>query len=728
MAEFLLECYSEEIPASYQQPAAEQLLNGFMRRLREAFGEDISAEAKAYVTPKRLVLHVTGIPAATEAKEEEERGPREGAPAKAVEGFAKARGIAPEALALKDTPKGRFYFYTRKTESVSAAGPVAEAAGAALAAISWPKSMLWGAYALRWPRPLLNILSLFDGKAVPVTLGHLTGNDITYTGSPLRREKHYIASFDAYRAVLKERAIILCRDERIAFIEAEAEKAAQEHDVQPLRDPSLIEEIAGLAERPLPMTGRFDESFLSLPSELLFSVMKTHQRYIPFTDENGKAAPLFFFIAEGTADDIGAKTVSGNEKVLRARLQDAAFFEAKDKETKSEALRDKLKGITFHADLGTVYEKAERLSSLAKLTAMWVPGANLVHVERAALLCKCDLATHMVGEFPELQGFAGGYYARCEGEPEDVALAIEEHYLPAGPGSKCPHVPVSAALAIADKTDSFTGLYAAGERATGSRDPYGLRRCALGVIRLITENNLRIPLRLLLEKSLARYPASLFKEDKKGIKRVIPLTGTSAKEKKNALIDEMFGFFRDRLRALLRDQGVPADLVEAVLHDEEEQDIVRILLKLKALKHFLHEDASAEALITVYKRASGIVAQQEKNAGVHYGDAPVNEQLLSSDEEKNLYKRLTALRGDVQKKTAEDAFSPVFQRYAEALPDIERFFDNVTVNDDNKELRENRLHLLGHLRDLMLSVADFSRLSAEEKTAGRGAKEDEKAG
>lgn len=716
MSEFLLECYSEEIPASYQQPAAEQLRALMLESCAEYFGDAVkNIVADAYVTPKRLVLHMTGVPTSTEPAVIEERGPREGAPEKALAGFARGKGVDVDALTLKDTPKGTFYFYQATSESKPSAELLADATTLALASLHWPKSMQWNTHTLKWPRPLQNILCIFDGNILPLTLAHLSSNQKTFLGMPHRQETLEVTSFRAYKEALLSKNIILCRDERMAFIRHEAEKAADILGFKALYTSALIEEIAGLVECPVPLTGSIDQEFLSLPKQALFSVMKSHQKYIPLVTSKDDAAPAFFFVGENVLPDYSDQVIKGNERVLRARLQDALFFETQDHSKPLADLRGKLQDMTFHAELGTVYERSERLMSLSKLIAIWVPGANLVDVERAALLCKCDLATLMVGEFPELQGFIGGQYALRDGETDAVSRAIEEHYLPSGPYTRCPDSPVSIVLALSDKIDALVGLFVAGERATGSRDPYGLRRNALAVIRLITENNIRISLRLLLEKSMARYPAALFKEDRKGLKRVIPMNG-GAREKKSDTMEEMLLFFQDRLRALLKEQGVAPDIIAAAMSDKQEYDIVRTLLKLKALKKFTEDDALIGAMSTVYRRVSGIVEKQEKDDDAIYGGSAVAQGLLVIDEEKALYDAVEQIKEQVKEYNENEDFFAIFNLYARILPVIKAFFDHVIVNDEHADIRENRLHLLGSVRDLMMSVIDFSRLQISEDT------------
>jgi glycyl-tRNA synthetase beta chain len=709
MAELLLECHSEEIPAGCQSVAVLALPDLFRKFCA---GRSLShGDVRAYVTARRLILHATDIPEAAAGRDVDVRGPRVGAPEAAVAGFAHSHGTEVSALEQRETPKGLFYFHSERVPAAPSAPLLKEVVEAVLTEIPWPKSMYWGGYDVRWIRPLHSVLCVFAGETLPVRFGHIAASNLVRTkgGAPLP-----VADFASYAKILEEDGVLWDQDARKAFIARSADEEAASLGLVLRQDPALLAEVTGLAERPVVLHGRFSEDFLELPPEVLTSAMRIHQKYFSVRDEVGRIAPYFVFVADGVGKAHEGTVVKGNERVLRARLQDALFFKRQDLSRKLETRLEDLKNVTFHADLGSLYDKALRLQSLAKLIAVWVPGANLVHVERAATLCKCDLATMTVAEFTELQGIVGGYYAACENEAPEVAAAVRDHYLPEGPNTPCPSHPVGVVLALADKVDSLCGLFAAGERATGSKDPYALRRYAQGIIRLVTENNLRIPMKLLLDKALSRYPSALFRsKERRGVKRIIPIGrgGESVQHKKEGLEAEMLEFFRERLRALLKDQGVPHGLAEAVLNDGDEQDLVRTLLKLKALRAFLDGDKAVD-LVRVYKRATGILAQQEKKDGGLYSVQDIDEDLFSTEEEKRLYRCLCELRSSAGKRLQEDAFAEVFREYAAAFPALSRFFDAVTVNAEDDAVRKNRLALLSGFRDVMLQVADLSQVQA----------------
>jgi len=698
MAEFLLELFSEEIPARMQARAAEDL-----RRLAVA-GLDRAGlahgRAETYVTPRRLTLVVDGLPAAQPDLEEERRGPRVGAPDQAVQGFLRSAGLASlEDCVTRETEKGAFWVAVIRRAGRPTAAVLPEIVQDAVLALPWPKSMRSGAGSFRWVRPLHAVLALLDGVALPGALA-LDGEQIAF-GSETRGHRFLapaafaVTGFADYRDRLAEARVVLDPAERARRIVEGAGRLAAAEGLTVRDDPGLVAEVAGLVEWPVPLIGRIDESSLDLPPEVLVTSMRAHQKYFALLKPDGALAPRFVVVANIAAADGGGAIVAGNERVLRARLADAAFFWDLDRRT---PLRDRvpaLEQVVFHARLGSVGDKVARLQALAAEIAALVPGADRDQARIAASLAKADLTTGMVGEFPELQGVMGRYYARHDGERDAVADAIAEHYSPLGPGDRCPTAPVSVTVALADKIDSLVGFFAIDERPTGSKDPFALRRAALGVIRLAVENRLRLPLARLFDEALGLYRAGLRGA---GPAAIVPATVAPA------LLD----FFADRLKAHLREQGVRHDLVQAVFALGGEDDLVRLLARVEALQAFLAGEDGANLLVA-YRRASNIVRIEEKKDGADH-DGPVDPARLVEDEERSLADALAAARPDVDRALAGEDFATAMETLSGLRGPVDAFFDRVTVNAPDAGLRANRLRLLADIRRTLGRVADFAQI------------------
>ena len=681
MAELLLELLSEEIPARMQARASDDLKRLVCDGLK---GAGIGFEkAQVFATPRRLALVVDGIPARRDDVSEEKRGPRVGAPDQAVQGFLKSAGLASLDQAEKrDTGKGEFWFavVTKK------GGPTAEALpaviDAAMKALPWPKSMKWGSGTMQWVRPLQGIVALFDGKVLkgavepgggmaPVAFG-----DTTRGHRFLSKGEIKVSSFADYAAKLRAAHVILDPAERKKIILEGARKLCGDAQVFLNEDDELLDEVTGLVEWPVPLLGTIDAQFMDVPAEVLIVSMKTHQRYFATTKAGGALANRFVVVANNVARDGGKTIVDGNERVLRARLADAKFFWDQDRKQTLEGRLPTLKQVVFHAKLGTQAERVERIVKLAAALAKVVPGADAGQVEQAARLCKADLVSGMVGEFPELQGVMGRYYALGEKLPAVVADAIGDHYAPAGPNDRCPSAPVSAVVALADKLDALTSFWSIGEKPTGSRDPFALRRAALGVIRIIVENKLRLPLKPLLEA------------------------------------DDLLAFFAERLKVQMREKGVRHDVVDAVLALGGEDDLVRLLARVEALQAFLGSEAGKN-LLTGYGRAANIVRAEEKKdkalAAKIAGAA--DAALLEQAEEKTVASALAEIERVVKPALAAEDFAGAMKSFADLRGPIDTFFDKVTVNvTDRPDLRLNRLKLLNQIRATMDSVADFSKI------------------
>ena len=681
MAELLLELLSEEIPARMQTRAAEDLQRLVCDGLKGA-GLDF-ASARAFATPRRLALVVDGLPAVRPDVSEERRGPRVGAPDQAIQGFLKGAGLASLDHAEKrDTGRGEFWFAVISKKG----GPTAEVLpgiiDAAMKALPWPKSMRWGSGTMSWVRPLHSIIALFDGKGLagevspggemtPIRFGATTRGHRFLSKGTIE-----VAGFDDYVSKLRAAHVVLDPAERKRIIVAGAEKACAEAQVTLRSDEALLEEVAGLVEWPVPMLGTIDGQFMDVPPEVLTVSMRSHQRYFSTARNDGTFANRFVVVANNVARDGGATIVGGNERVLRSRLSDAKFFWDQDRKLTLEERLPRLRDIVFHARLGSQADRVTRLEILAEKIVPHVPGADLAHAILAAHLCKADLVTGMVGEFPELQGVMGRYYALGEKLPAAVAEAIGDHYAPAGPNDRCPSAPISIVVALADKLDALVAFWSIGEKPTGSRDPYALRRAALGVIRIVIENRIRLP--------LGRYFEA----------------------------DDLMAFFADRLKVQMREKGVRHDVVDAVFALGGEDDLVRLLARVEAVQAFLATEAGKN-LLTVYGRAANIVRAEErkdKTLTARIAGAP-DAGLMEQIEEKAVVGALAAVEERVRPALASEDFARAMTALADLRAPIDAFFDKVTVNvSDKPDLRLNRLKLLNQIRATMDKVADFSRI------------------
>jgi glycyl-tRNA synthetase beta chain len=708
MAELLLELFSEEIPASLQIRAVDEFKTQIAQKLKDANIQNKSVEC--YATPRRVSLVINGVAATQKDSVEEKRGPRVDAPEQAVQGFLRSTGQKLEDLEKRKTDKGEFYFSVVKKKGEDVSVALSKILQDFICSYTWAKSMRWGDNNIRWIRPLHNILCIFDGKVVPIEFGHLSSNDKSFGHRFLSPKEFKVTDFADYKKKLNDNFVVLDIEDRKKTILEGSEKLAKTCGLELKADPRLLDEIAGLVEYPVALLGRIEEKFMSVPQEALISAMRTHQKYFSLLNSKGELAPYFITVSNMKSADKGAQIISGNERVLRARLEDAKFFWDQDRKTKLEDRISDLEKVVFHAKLGSVADKITRMSELSKLLSVWIPHANLILVERAAKLCKVDLTTEMVGEFPELQGVMGSYYAIENGEEQAVADAIKEHYSPMGPGDACPTAPLSIAVSLSDKIDSLIGLFAVGEKPTGSKDPYALRRAALGVIRIILENNLRIPLSLLFEKAIDKYPKAVLKEKTEKKRKLLPVVGKGkrVKIKKEGVINELLEFLAERLRYSLKEQNIRHDLIQAVFDGGNEDDLNRLVQRVKALEEFLGKDDGAN-LLAAYKRAANIVAAEEKKDKTEYsGEADAS--LLKEKEEKDLHNLLVKTKPEIEKGLKDDDFAGVMKTLAKLRKPVDSFFDKVIVNDKDKAVRENRLLLLSTLREFVNRVANFGEI------------------
>jgi glycyl-tRNA synthetase beta chain len=686
MPQLLLELFSEEIPARMQAQGArdlERLARDYLIKAELAFGE-----VRSFAGPRRLTLVVDDLPTAQADRTEERKGPRTNAPEKALEGFLRSTGLTIEQLEVRDGVYfGQLHKPGRPTPVI-----VAEMVEAIVRAFPWPKSMRWGGGTLRWVRPLKRIICLFDGAVVPFAIDGIESGDVTQ-GHRFMGEDHApfaVLDFDDYAKKLRAGFVVLDAEERKSIILERSRAVCAARGLELVEDEGLLEEVAGLVEWPAPVLGDMDASFLDLPAEVIRTSMRVHQRYFAVRDPTtGRLAPHFLVVANIEATDGGAVIAHGNARVLTARLSDARFFWTEDQKAGAiEAWLEKLNGVTFHAKLGTMAQRVARIEALAEEIAPLV-GADPKLARIAARLCKADLASGMVGEFPELQGVMGGYYVRQEGV-DAVADAVRDHYKPLGPSDSVPTAPLSVTVALADKLDTLTGFFAIGEKPTGSRDPFGLRRATLGVIRLVLTLDRPVPLKQVVAMALPAF------------------AGVASPGGAETLVGDLLAFFADRLKVLLRDEGKRHDLVDAVFALGDD-DLVRIVARVEALDGFLKTDDGA-SLLAGYKRASNILRIEEKKDGVSYVGAP--EVLAgSAPEEAALMAALAAVSPQIDTAIAQENYTSAMIALSQLRRPLDDFFDKVFVNDPDIAVRRNRLLLLSQIRAAADRVADFSRIT-----------------
>jgi glycyl-tRNA synthetase beta chain len=746
MPELLLELFSEEIPARMQARAAEDLRKAVTDRLVEA--GLVYEGAKAFVTPRRLALSVHGVPTRQPDIREEKKGPRVGAPENAIAGFLKAAGLKSinEAKVQPDK-KGDFYIAVIEKPGRPALEVIGEILPAVIKSFPWPKSMRWGAEskepgALGWVRPLHSIVATFgpeteDPDVVPFAIDGIAAGNETRGHRFMAPEPFSVRRLADYMQKLDHAKVVLDAERRRNIILTEAKQLAFAQGLELVEDDGLLAEVTGLVEWPVVLMGSFDEKFLQIPEEVIRATIRNNQKCFVLRDAaHAKLINKFLLVSNIEAEDGGAAITAGNERVIRARLADAKFFYDTDLKTPLEDRLPKFKDIIFHEKLGTQAERIERIERLAAELAPLV-GADIEKAKRAALLCKADLLTEVVGEFPELQGTMGKYYAEAQGEDEAVAHACEDHYKPKGPDDLVPSDPVSIAVALADKIDTLVEFWAIDEKPTGSKDPYALRRAALGVIRLILSNSIRLPLRrhsMLVEMrfgilgELARQRGIAHRV--KSITNLLLAAKDNSDSWANLLageieasfdeiapeifaradvaLSDLLSFFADRLKVQLREQGARHDLVDAVFALEGQDDLLLIVRRVEALGKFLDSE-DGKNLLAGYKRATNIIRIEEKKDKREYTGAP-DQKLYKQDEEKALAKAIAEVKSEAERAVAAEDFEAAMRAMAKLRPYVDAFFDKVTVNVDDKALRENRLKLLNEIRAATRAVADFSKI------------------
>jgi glycyl-tRNA synthetase beta chain len=731
MPDLLLELFSEEIPARMQAQAAKDLERLIVGALSDR--GLLFEGAKAFAGPRRLTLAISGLPAKQPDVSEELKGPKVDAPPAALDGFLRKTGLTKEQLRIEKTPKGDVYLAVIARAGRATEEMLAEILPECFAKLPWPKSMRFPDSPVRWVRPLHGIVCTFDGEVVPFEFAGVTSGNTTRGHRFLSKGLIEVRRFEDYEKKLRDAHVVLDAKERRDIIRNALAQQAFALGLEPIEDEGLLDEVAGLAEWPVVLIGSIPDEFMDLPPEILRTSMRAHQKYFSLRypplqsggggsprrgeTEGARLAPKFAMVANMVARDGGKEIVAGNERVLRARLSDAKFFWDQDRKRTLESRVEDLKGVVFHAKLGTQHERVERIVALAGEIAAKI-GADVEKAKRAALLCKADLTTGMVGEFPELQGVMGSYYALHDGEDVEVADAVRDHYKPVGPSDAVPTSKVSFAVALADKLDQLVGFFRVGEKPTGSGDPFALRRAALGAIRSMLERSTKLPLAALLKGSedaidktivalRTREGTAIGGDFVSAIGRVRPKDHRGFDDPTQTTLD-ILDFFADRLKVALREKGTRHDLIDAVFSLGNEDDLVRLVARVEALQSFLKTDEGAN-LLAGYKRAANILKAEEKKDKTTFDGEP-DAGLFALPEETALAAALSSASKSIAQDVAAEKFVEAMGVMAKLRTPVDAFFDKVTVNDKNPKLRENRLRLLARLRATLHQVADFSKI------------------
>ncbi len=723
MPDLLLELFSEEIPARMQGQAAKDLERLVVGALsdRGLMFEGV----KSFAGPRRLTLAVTGLPAKQPDVSEEKKGPRTNANEKAIEGFLRTAGVTLDQCEKRDDGKGEFYVAVIARKGRATADVLAEFLPETFAKLPWPKSMRFPAGGLqRWVRPLHSILCTFDGEVVPFEFAGIKSGNKTLGHRFLSSGAIEVRHFEDYEKKLRDGHVILDAAERKEIILHDAKQKAFALGLDLIADEGLADEVSGLAEWPVVLIGRIEDQFMDVPGEILQTSMRTHQKYFALRDpKTGKLANRFALVSNMVASDGGKEIVAGNERVLRARLSDAKFFWDQDRKRALHSRVADLKQIVFHAKAGTMHDRTFRVTFVAMILADLLK-FNVDQAERAGLLAKADLTTGVVGEFPELQGVMGRYYALHDGEEPEVADAIRDHYRPLGPNDIAPSAPVSMVVALADKIDSLAVLWRAGEKPTGSKDPFALRRAALGIIRIVLENKLRLELLTPIFSVLSAdkpHRGRSWEErisdalsDHLLIKGIADDILDAAKiartndDSDKKIAGEILAFMADRLKVALKEKGIRHDLIDAVFGLGGEDDLTRLVARVEVLQSFLKSDDGANLLVG-YRRAANILRIEEKKDGKTYSGEP-DPALLQAAEEKSLFTAMATANDLIKAELERERFAEAMTAMARMRAPVDAFFEKVTVNDKDSNLRENRLKLLARIVATAHTVADFSKI------------------
>ncbi len=721
MPDLLIELFSEEIPARMQARAADDLRKRVTDGLVEA--GLTYAGAAGFATPRRLALAIEGLTGESPSLREERKGPRVDAPEKAIDGFLRGAGVARDALEVRDEKKGQVYYATITKPGRPAPEIVAEVLEQVIRNFPWPKSMRWGAGSLRWVRPLHSILCILTDEAgeahvVPMEVDGIRAGDTTEGHRFMSPGRFSVTGFEDYAAKLKRAHVILDAGERAAHIWHEASNQAFAAGLELVEDNGLLAEVAGLVEWPVVLLGQIDAEFLDLPPEVLQTSMKEHQKFFSVRNPKTGRIERFITVANRETADHGATILAGNQKVLSARLSDAQFFWENDLRT----LRDKglegmgagLAQVTFHNKLGSQADRVARIEALAREIAPMV-GAKPDLAAEAARVCKADLQSEMVGEFPELQGLMGRYYAQAAGHDDGVPEACEEHYSPLGPSDEVPSRLVSVTVALADKIDTLTGFWAIDEKPTGSKDPYALRRAALGVIRLVLGNGVRASLAGIIEKALgqsvfAREIAIARQDDQPfmadDLERNFPYASIAGEDSEK--VSDLLAFLHDRLKVHLRDEGIRHDVIDACLAMPGNDDLTLLVKRARALGDFLKTE-EGENLLQGFKRANNILTQAEEKDGVEYSFG-ADPKFAEDPTETALFDALQAAEAKIATANETEDFTAAMAAMASLRAPLDDFFEAVQINSESQVLRRNRLNLLFTIRKICLQAADLTRL------------------
>jgi glycyl-tRNA synthetase beta chain len=680
MADLLLELFSEEMPARMQVRSVEQLQELTVAALKAARLEHGTVEV--FSTPRRLAIMVRNLPASQPDRTVERKGPKVSAPEQAIQGFCASVGMSKDKLTVETVGKDAIYFAVSEEKGMNTAVALKSLLEQVISSIHWQKSMRWSNFDAQWVRPLRSILCVFDNAIIPLQWHHITASNLTKGHRFMSGDDIKITHPSEYETRLQQAYVIANRSVRKAQIAEQMLALAKAKHLHVKEDEGLLEEVTGLVEYPVAVMGSIDAKYLNLPPEVLVLEMRHHQKYFALTQKDGTIAPYFITIANIKSSDDGAQIRAGNERVLRARLDDGVFYYDQDTRKTLDVWAEKLSDIIFHKQLGTIADKVERIKPLAAFLAVFVPHANITHVLRAAALCKADLGAGMVGEFPELQGIMGQYYAKAQGEPPAVSKAIAEHYMPVGAQDSVPNAPEAIALSLADKLDSLVSLFSAGEVPTGSKDPFALRRAALGIIRIIREHSLRIHLNAAISKATQ------------------PLKGNQ-----DILQQQIFAFIIERLKVSMKTEHIRHDVIDAVISNGDD-DVMRIIHRAEALQAFL-DTADGANMMTAIKRAYNILRKEEEKDAITY-DADMRQTLLSADAEIALYDALCITKTPFEKHIKKEEYRDAMHTISRIREPLDAFFTEVMVNVDDASLRENRLHLLAMLRELCQTIADFN--------------------
>ena len=685
MTELFIELFSEEIPSKLQIDARQRIKQMLDEKLEKK--EIKFNSSKSFSTPKRLVFVIDGIPEKIEQKQKILKGPKVGVPQIALEGFIKSHNLSKTDIYKKKTEKGEFYFANTKPKVIYIINELEFIIPEVLQSYSWKKSMKWSVYDLSWGRPLKSIVALFNSEVVNFDFFHLKSNNLTYAEDINDDKQKKVNNFKTYLNILKSQNIVLDQEKRRTMIVKKFSSICNSRKLKNSFSEKLIEEVVNLVEKPNVIVGKFDEIYLKMPKEIIIITMQQHQKYFPLFDGNNKLINLFLIVAN--LPDKKGYIKTGNQRVIEARLSDAKFFWDKNKTQNLVKQVSKLKNLSFFNQLGTFYDRTQRLRKLASLVSDQL-NLNKEKVEIASSICKADLVSDLVGEYPELQGVMGKYFAIEQGFAEDVSLAISDHYLPVGINSDVPKKPISNAVSVIDKIDNLVGFFGINEKPTSSKDPFALRRTAIGLLRTIIENNLNIQL-----KDLINYSTALYNDQN--------LKFTNSLVVKDVLI-----FLRERFKNLLKDKKIRSDIIEAVVSTHAGDNFLALYKKCVIFNKNISKDI-CKNIIGTYKRASNIIDQELKNQQQNIMGQP-ESFLFKKDEEKNLFNKINDIRKYFSTTRKGESFDETLKVLAEAKSTTDNFFDNVIVNDKNLDIKMNRIKLLQMFCKTYNNFIDFSKV------------------